>query len=52
MHTINDFDEFLIRLEAEIAANPEARHRIILRTLKSSECPYLKRKVKAHFQKQ
>ncbi len=49
MQSVKDFDEFLLKLDAEITANPEAKHRIILRTLKSSDCPYLKRRVKAHF---
>ena len=49
MESVQDFDQFLLKLDAEIAANPEAKHRIILRTLKSSNCPYLKRRVKAHF---
>lgn len=49
MESLKDFDQFLLKLDAEIAANPEAKHRIILRALKSSDCPYLKRRVKAHF---
>lgn len=49
MKSVSDFDQFLLELDAEIMANPKAKHRIILRTLKSSDCPYLKRKVKARF---
>ncbi len=49
MESVRDFDEFLLKLDAEILENPEAKHRIILRTLKSSDCPYLKRRVKARF---
>lgn len=49
MQSVKDFDDFLLKLDAEIAANPAAKHRIILRTLKSSDCPYLKRRIKAHF---
>ncbi len=46
---INDFDQVLIELTKKIKSQPSEKHRIIMRAIKESECPYIKRKLKEAF---
>ncbi|MEM6526087.1 MAG: hypothetical protein AAGF85_10085 [Bacteroidota bacterium] len=45
----SDYDEFFIRLQKQIEVNPTMQYRIILGAIRSTDCPYLKRKLRRVF---
>ncbi len=49
MHTIEDYDMILKRIQDEINNNPDKEFRILLKALKSIDCPYLRRKLRKQF---
>lgn len=48
-HSIEDYDMILARIQQEINENPEKQFRILLKALKSIDCPYLRRKLRKEF---
>ncbi|MEM6361537.1 MAG: hypothetical protein AAF149_09715 [Bacteroidota bacterium] len=49
MNQPSDFDQFFIDLQQRIQENPTMQYRIILGAIKSTDCPYLKRKLRKMF---
>jgi len=45
MNPLQEYDQFILNLQDEIAANPTMKYRILLREIKRSECPYLRKKI-------
>ena len=50
MHSIEDYDKLIAQIQREIDENPDYRFRIILKSIKSIDCPYLRRKLRQKFQ--
>lgn len=46
MNHITDYDQFIADLMKEIDLHPEKKYRIILKAIKETECPYLRRKIR------
>lgn len=49
MNSMTDFDNFLAHLDQQIQQNPTEKYRIILSELRKTDCPYMRRKVKAMY---
>lgn len=45
----SDYDQFFIQLQKQIEVNPSMQYRIILGAIRSTDCPYLKRKLRRVF---
>lgn len=44
---MKEYDDFISNLKKSIEAAPSMRHRLILKAIKESDCPYLNRRIKA-----
>lgn len=51
MNEIEKYDQFIISLQNEIYENPDMKYRILLRGIKNSECPYLRKKIQGILRK-
>jgi len=48
--SIADYDRFVGDLLNEIDANPDKKYRIILKAIKETECPFLRKRLRGYFQ--
>lgn len=46
MENENEFDQFLLKLNASMQKQPTKKYRVILEALRNSDCPYIKEKIK------